>query len=108
MGSARQDLRAFPTGARGEAGHDLFLVQKGEPAREWKPMQSVGPGASEIRIRTWSGGPLEHRVVYVAKFPEAVYVLHAFQKKTRATASQDLETARERYRDMLARRAKES
>jgi phage-related protein len=108
MGSSRKDLRAFPAEARREAGHDLFLVQKGKPPRDWKPMQSVGPGASEIRIRTWSGGRLEHRVVYVAKFREAVYVLHAFQKRTPATASQDLETARERYREMLDRRVKES
>jgi phage-related protein len=108
MGSSRNDLRAFPAEARGEAGHDLFRVQKGQAPRDWRPMQTVGPGAREIRLRTWSGGRLEHRVVYVAKFPEAVYVLHAFQKRTPATASQDLETARERYHEMLARRAKES
>jgi phage-related protein len=107
IGSSRKDLRAFPAEARGEAGHDLFLVQMGESPRDCKPMQSVGPGASEIRIRTWSGGRLEHRVVYVAKFPEAVYVLHAFQKRTRMTATRDLETARERYRLMLSRRGKE-
>jgi phage-related protein len=80
-------------------------------AIEWmggSPMQTVGPGAREIRIRTWSGGRLEHRIVYVAKFPEAVYVLHAFQKRALETTSQDLETARERYREMFARRAKES
>jgi phage-related protein len=71
MGSSRKDLRAFPPEARGEAGHDLFLVQKGESPRDWKPMQSVGTGAREIRIRTWSGGRLEHRVVYVATFRRA-------------------------------------
>jgi phage-related protein len=106
MGSSRKDLRGFPVEARGEAGQGLFLVQQGKVPKDWGPMQSVGPGTSEIRIHTWTGGRVEHRVVYVAKFPEAVYVLHAFQKKTRATAPHDLHTARERYREMLERRGK--
>ena len=63
-------------------------------------MSTVGPGAKEIRIRTWSGGRLEHRVVYVGKFPEAVYVLHAFRKTSRKTGRADIETARRRYREM--------
>lgn len=107
MGNSRKDLRDFPAEARGEAGYDLFLVQQGGSPRDWKPLQSVGPGAAEIRIQGWSGGRLEHRVVYVARFPEAVYVLHAFQKRSRTTATRDLETARERYRLMLNRRGKE-
>lgn len=106
MGSSRKDLRGFPAEARGEAGQGLFLVQQGKDPKDWRPMPSVGRGASEIRIQTWSGGRLEHRVVYVTKFPEAVYVLHAFEKKTRATAPRDLQTARERYREMLDRRGK--
>lgn len=106
MGSSRKELRAFPDEARGEAGQRLFLVQQGRDPRDWKPMQSVGPGAAEIRIQTWSGGRLEHRIVYVAKFPEAVYVLHAFQKRTRETTPRDLDKARERYRDMLDQREK--
>lgn len=105
MGSSRSDLRAFPVEARGEAGHGLFRVQQGRDPEDWRPMQSVGPGAAEIRIQTWSGGRLEHRIVDVAKFPEAVYVLHAFQKTTRETAPRDLDKARARYRAMLDRRA---
>lgn len=107
VGSSRQDLRAFPAEVRAEAGHDLFLLQQGEPPRNWKPMQGVGPGVAEIRLRTWAGGRLEHRVLYVAKFPEAVYVLHAFRKTTRATAQSELETARQRYRQLLERRREE-
>ncbi len=56
-------------------------------------MNGVGPGAMEIRIRV--GG--EWRVVYVAKFRSAVYVLHAFQKKTQKTSKADVELARNRY-----------
>ena len=106
MGSSRTDLRAFPAEVRAAAGHDLFLLQRGESPRDWKRMRGVGPGVSEIRIHTWSGGRLEHRILYVAKFPEAVYVLHAFQKTKRATPQAEVETARQRYRELLERRGK--
>ena len=67
-------------------------------------MESVGPGAREIRVQTWDGGVVQHRVVYVAKFAEAIYVLHAFPKKTEQTSPHNLQVARARYREMLARR----
>lgn len=108
LGGSLEDVRGFPAEARREAGHDLFLVQEGELPRDWKSIQTVGPGTNEVRIRTWSGGRLEHRVLYVAKFPEAVYVLHAFQKTSRTPSRQDLDTARQRYRKMLDRREKRS
>lgn len=61
-------------------------------------MKSVGPGVREVRIRDETGA---FRVIYVATFPEAVYVLHAFQKKTAKTAKTDLEVARLRFRNMV-------
>ena len=67
-------------------------------------MEGVGPGAAEIRIRTWDGGVLQHRVVYVAKFAEAVYVLHAFPKKTGQTSPHNMQVARLRYREMITQR----
>lgn len=75
-------------------------VQQGLEPADWKAMGDVGPGVYELRIRT----SVEHRVFYVAKFAEGVYVLHAFQKKTRQTAQRDLELARERYREVLRQR----
>ena len=78
-------------------------VQSGREPTDWKPMPSVGVGAKEIRVREASGA---WRVIYVAKFEEAVYVLHAFQKKTQRTAKQDIDLAAERYR-ALARQRKE-
>jgi phage-related protein len=75
-------------------------VQQGLEPDDWKTMASVGPGVYELRIRT----AVEHRVFYMAKFAEGVYVLHAFQKKTQQTAHRDLELARERYREVLRRR----
>ena len=95
VGSAKDDLAAFPKSVRTRAGHELFMVQVGRDPDNWKPMSSVGPGACEIRVRDPSGA---YRVIYVAKFADAVYVLHAFQKKTRKTARADLELAMQRYR----------
>jgi phage-related protein len=63
-------------------------------------MSTVGPSVREIRVRT----ALEHRVVYVAKFAEAVYVLHAFEKRTRKTSSRDVDLARQRFRALVAQR----
>jgi phage-related protein len=101
VGSSLNDLRDFPQGARRETGYQLDKVQNGEEPASWKPMSTVGSGAHEIRVRDDSGA---FRLMYVAKFPEAVYVLHAFQKKTRATARKDLSLAQERYQEVLTMR----
>lgn len=97
-GSALDDLRTFPPEARREAGHQIDRLQHGLEPDDWKPMQSVGQGVQEIRIRDASGA---FRVFYVAKFAVAIYVLHCFQKKTQKTAKADLELASKRYRDVL-------
>lgn len=76
------ELRAFPVPARREAGHQLDQVQNGQEPDDWKPMNTVGQGVKEIRIRDAAGA---FRVIYVAKFADAVYVLHCFQKKTAKT-----------------------
>lgn len=77
VGSTLQDLRAFPGDARRIAGHELHLVQQGLEPDDWKIMGDVGPGVYELRIRT----DLEHRVFYVAKFAEGVYVLQPFRRR---------------------------
>jgi phage-related protein len=100
LGSSRSDLKAFPVDARRVAGFQLHLVQLGFDPNDWKPFPGVGPGVREIRVRT----AVEHRVVYVATFAEAVYVVHAFAKKTGKTAKRDVELARARYRALLAER----
>jgi len=78
-GSALDDLRAFPEAARREAGYQLDQIQHGREPDDWKPMNTVGRGVREIRIRDAAGA---FRVLYVAKFDDAVYLLHCFQKKT--------------------------
>ena len=75
-GSALEDLRAFPETARRAAGFQLDQVQRGREPDDWKPMNSIGPGVREIRIRDSAGA---FRVLYVAKFEDAVHVPHCFQ-----------------------------
>ena len=99
MGSAKQDLSDFPDSARVRAGHELFMVQVGREPDNWKPMSSVGPGVCEIRVGDQAG---QYRVIFVASFSTVVYVLHAFQKKSRKTSGTDLKLARRRYRDAKA------
>ncbi len=95
VGSAKSDLSAFPGPVRARAGQELFLVQVGRMPDDCKPMPTIGPGAAEIRIRDASGA---FRVVYVARFKDAVYVLHAFQKKSQKTSREDIALARQRYK----------
>ena len=94
FGSSRRDLRVFPALARRLAGFQLRRVQHGLNPDDWKPMQTVGPGVREIRI-VIAGA---HRVFYVTARAEAIYVLHAFEKKTQKTSAQDLRIGRDRFR----------
>ena len=86
LGRSLSLLRTFPDAARREAGYQLDGVQRGASPSDWKPMSNIGPGVREIRVRI--GGAW--RVVYVANRAEAVYVLHAFQKKAEQTSRQDI------------------
>ena len=96
IGSSLDDLRNFPEEARKEAGFELFAVQRGYEPRDWKPMPSIGRGVKEIRIHVLG----EWRVIYAARFEDAVHVLHSFQKKTRKTSQHDIEIARKRYKQI--------
>lgn len=102
LGSSRADVRSFPEDARGKVGHELFQVQQGLSPSDWKPMSSVGAGVIEIRIHAGK----EFRILYVARFEEAVHVLHAFEKRTRQTTQVDLALARKRLRDLIQSRAR--
>lgn len=100
IGRSRSDLRAFPEEARRKAGFQLRALQRGERPSDVKPMSSIGTGVEEIRIRTDGA----FRIFYVAKFEEAVYVLHAYEKKTQKTAQKDLQLGKRRYQEMLVQR----
>ena len=90
----------FPQDARRVAGFQLRRVQQGLEPNDWKPMTTIGVGVNEIRVHT----DLEHRVLYVVKFTEGIYVLHAFEKRTRKTPKRDTDLARDRFRALIERR----
>lgn len=96
IGSSLDDLRDFPDEARRAAGFELRAIQNGLEPSDWKPMPAVGLGVREIRIHVLG----EWRVIYTATFRDAVYVLHSFRKKTRKTSRQDIDVARQRYKQM--------
>jgi len=96
LGSSQKDLREMPAEVRHALGLELMTVQYGGEPSDFKPMPDVGAGVYEIRYRDRSNGAF--RVMYVAKFADTVYVLHAFQKKTQKTAKYDIDLAAKRYR----------
>ena len=98
LGDSLNCLREFPADARHDAGFQLDKVQRGEQPDDFKPMPSIGKGVEELRVWDDSG---TYRVIYTARLADAVYVLHAFQKKTQATAKRDVELTRKRYTDLM-------
>ena len=97
LGDSLNCLREFPADAKHDAGFQLDKVQRGEQPDDFKPMPAIGKGVEEIRVRDDSG---IFRVVYTARRAEAIYVLHAFQKRTQATAKRDIEVARKRFTEL--------
>ena len=92
------DLKQFPEDARREAGYQLDKVQRGLEPTDWKPMKMVGAGVTEIRIKDDQG---IYRVIYISKYANTVFVLHAFKKKSQKTAKKDLEIARKRLKVVI-------
>ena len=99
LGSSRSDIRGFPDAIQGEIGLQLFYLQQGKRPDDWKPMQTIAKGVEEIRVRDDTGA---FRVIYYARRAEAIYVLHAFQKKSQQTALQDLRVAKSRLLEIKA------
>lgn len=91
-------LATFPEEAKRSAGFALYMVQIGRDPDDWKPMATIGPGVREIRVRDESGA---FRLIYIAKFLEAVYVLHCFNKKSQQTAAKDIALSRKRLKELL-------
>ena len=94
LGGSLRSLREFPDDAKRDAGYQLDRVQHGLQPDDFKPMPTIGKGVEEIRVRDDSGA---YRIIYTARLADAVYVLHAFQKKTQATSKRDIELAKQRF-----------
>jgi phage-related protein len=100
LGSTLDDIRSFPANVQRLAGFQLRRIQQGYDPNDWKPVPVVGQGVREIRIHT----ELEHRILYVAKFAEGVYVLHVFEKRAQKVSQHDVDLARNRLSALLAKR----
>ena len=94
LGDSLRSLREFPDDAKRDAGYQLDRVQHGLQPDDFKPMPTIGKGVEEIRVRDDTGA---YRVIYTARLADAVYVLHAFQKKTQATSKRDIDLAKQRF-----------
>jgi phage-related protein len=101
LGDSLKAVRDFPDAARQRAGYQVDRVQRGLDPDSWKPMKTIGPGVREIRISESTGA---FRVIYLATLPGAVYVLHAFQKKSQATSQRDLDVATARLTELMRSR----
>ncbi len=102
-GCSLENIKRFPDKARREAGFQLDRVQHGENPDNWKSMNTIASGVREIRVSDTDG---IFRVVYIAKFKEAIYVLHAFQKKTQKTSKSDIDAAKKAYKIIVKERNK--
>ncbi|MGH9607514.1 MAG: type II toxin-antitoxin system RelE/ParE family toxin [Terracidiphilus sp.] len=101
LGDSLKIIGTFPKNARQAAGYQLRRVQDGNQPDDFKPMQDIGKGVEEIRI--WAGSGT-YRVIYTARLEDKVYVLHAFQKKTRETTEQDKQIAKRRFKRLMGDR----
>jgi phage-related protein len=99
LGTSLNDLRGFPACAAGSGATNWIGCSEGS-TRMIGSQSSIGAGVWEIRVRAHTGA---FRVIYVAIFADVVYVIHAFQKKTRETAKQDVDLTASRLREQMAR-----
>jgi len=101
LGDSHKVISAFPRPVKQRAGFELQAVQRGYAPADFKPMPIIGSGVEELRL--WDGSGT-YRVIYTARLKDAVYVLHAFQKKTQGTAERDINKARERFLQLMKER----
>jgi phage-related protein len=98
LGDSLKVISDFPRAARQAAGYQLRRLQEGKVPEDFKPLPIIGKGVEEIRIWDEVG---TYRVIYTARLKNAVYVLHAFQKKTQATSKREIETATQRFKELM-------
>jgi phage-related protein len=102
-GNSRERIRTFSEITKDIAGRELVRVQHGELPTDWRPMPDIGSGVIEVRIHR----PNEYRIFYIANYPEAIYVLHAFQKTTQRTSERDKQMGKTQYAELQNDRKKE-
>ncbi|HET6157606.1 MAG TPA: type II toxin-antitoxin system RelE/ParE family toxin [Dongiaceae bacterium] len=103
LGDTYRVICEFPGDARRAAGYQIGRIQEGSEPDDWKPFSTIGPNVREIRIRERSGA---FRIIYQATLPDVVLVLNAFRKSTQKTPQHEIDKARARLSDYMARGAK--
>lgn len=98
LGDSLKSIREFGEDARRDAGFQLDRLQRGLDPSDFKSMHTIGRGVQEIRLWDETG---TYRVIYTARLVDAIYVLHAFQKKTQTTSKRDLDLARARWAELM-------
>jgi phage-related protein len=98
LGTTLDDIRNYPFDVKQDIGYNLDKVQRGLEPSDWKPVATIGAGVKEIRIHCRN----EYRVLYVAKFDEAIYILNSFVKKTQQTPVKEIALAKKRYAELIA------
>jgi phage-related protein len=97
LGSSKRNLQDFPKGAQKLLGDELQLIQFGGTPKDVKPFRGVGSGVLEIALRYATDA---YRVVLAVQIGKRIYVLHAFQKKSKKgieTPKRDVDLIRKRY-----------
>jgi phage-related protein len=97
LGATHEVVKEYPPNVRLSIGYNLDKIQRGFDPVDWKVMTGIEHGVKEIRIHEGN----EYRVLYVAKFQEAIYMLHSFIKKTQQTAKKEIDIGKKRYLEML-------
>jgi phage-related protein len=103
LGNSRKNIRSFPEEVRMSVGYSLQLVQAGLTPSDAKPFKGIGSGVYEIVKRHDTD---TYRAVYAVKIGENIYVLHAFQKKSKQgikTPQSDIDLIEQRYKEALER-----
>ena len=103
LGDSLKIIRTFPEVAKSRVGRELRRLELGMQPVDFKPMPSIGRGVEEVRVRDDHGNA--YRVIYIARFEDSVFVLHAFAKKTQTTPKRDLDLARTRLQALLGERS---
>lgn len=98
IGDSLDVVKSWSVKVKEDVGRQLRKVQDGEQPTNFKPMKTVGSGVYELKH---SDDGNQYRVFYVVKFEEAMYILHAFTKKTQKTSNTDLDLATQRYKQLL-------
>lgn len=104
-GLKEQIKKAWPEQVRKDAGFELGRVQQGLDPNHFREMPSIGAGVREIKVQDENKS--QYRLIYVAKFEEAIYVIHVITKKTtEKTDKDDIEISKKRYKEIVESRKK--